>query len=399
MPKSEIIFFSDLHLDGHGSVRADRANEEIEKALEYLLEMLEPGHEYIVLCGGDVFDTPSPSEEARLVFRRFIYNTYKKLDCITGIVSGNHDTPISTTHPLVSTSYYPMQSPQVHLAVNSDTKVITCSAAVVFAASYSAMAYTPDNVIAQLRECSKYYNQENMLPVIFLTHGMLEGIAINQKYRAKDYDISADTMEEISKYCDMVLLGDYHKPVTIKDYAVPVMYAGSILAENYGESEYTHGYWRISIDGNTERIPTIVPAFETIEDSRVIIRKKITAREDVDKISTLPVDKDRRYSLEVQIEDPQLQIAKPHWVDCFSRKHKGHVSNDTKDMNKEYRNVARTKSIEGKLRHWLTLQGIEDQKQIESVLATRRESLAESKEDINVKSIYRQDVGTDRISI
>ena len=88
---------------------------------------------------------------------------------------------------------------------------------------------------------SKYPNKK----VIGLFHGTVVGCVMNNGYGA-DSGIDGNMFEG----CDIVLGGDIHKRQILKKKGVEIIYCGSFIQQNFGETLTQHGFLEINLDDN-----------------------------------------------------------------------------------------------------------------------------------------------------
>lgn len=73
--------------------------------------------------------------------------------------------------------------------------------------------------------------------IVGLYHGVINGAVLDNN-TVMDGGLSVDTFDG----CDMVMAGDIHKRQTLQRGNVPIVYPGSLIQQNYGESVSQHGF-------------------------------------------------------------------------------------------------------------------------------------------------------------
>ena len=78
--------------------------------------------------------------------------------------------------------------------------------------------------------------------IIGLFHGNLVGSTLSNGYMSEK-----GVSTEIFKGCDLALCGDIHKRQVINKFGVPIIYSGSLIQQNFGETVTQHGYTIVKI--------------------------------------------------------------------------------------------------------------------------------------------------------
>lgn len=82
--------------------------------------------------------------------------------------------------------------------------------------------------------------------IVGLFHGSIIG---SKLFNGFSSDVGCDGA--IFNGCDCVLAGHIHKPQEIKNNGVPIVYSGSLIQQNFGESVSKHGYYVWDIEQHT----------------------------------------------------------------------------------------------------------------------------------------------------
>ena len=87
----KIIHTSDWHI-GH-ALYGRKRNEEHEKFLAWLAELIRMRHADALIVAGDIFDSGSPGGSAEQLYYDFLTSIIKSECASVVIISGNHDSP------------------------------------------------------------------------------------------------------------------------------------------------------------------------------------------------------------------------------------------------------------------------------------------------------------------
>lgn len=238
----KVIFtIADVHIPNYIGITECLAqlNELCEniqnKASEYEYEEIR-----ILLLGDLVHNKNNISNELMYAASSFIkkLNKIGKVICITG----NHDIVLNnmnrldTINTIFSLSNFENATLlDRDLNFNSglfiDENVVWCLYSI-----YDNYA-TPHPEVDKVHHSDKIY--------IGLFHGNIVGSALSNGFTSEK-----GISREIFNGCDIVLCGDIHKRQIIKYNGIDIIYSGSVIQQNFGESVTQHGYGMLMIEDN-----------------------------------------------------------------------------------------------------------------------------------------------------
>ncbi|OFZ21414.1 MAG: hypothetical protein A2202_05575 [Bdellovibrionales bacterium RIFOXYA1_FULL_36_14] len=290
----KIIHTSDWHL-GKKLFKIDRLDEQ-KLFLDWLSEFIISSGIDILLVSGDVFDSPTPSNESVKIYFDFLKNLSTKSKCLTYIIAGNHDSGKF------------LEAPKEIL---KDLNVLVCG----------KLAWTEHNVLSPEHKATLKYNDleinlvlipyfrsheilnlnsltfdtqednqsdnfgihhrfdelfKNLLPEkapnqfnILLLHHLLEGYELS----GSEQIIHLSGIEGFKKklfvpYFDYVALGHIHKTMNFKCDQCQICYCGAPLKYRFDEFNQKHvtlltlDYQNQTMQSQKELIP--VPTFRDI---------------------------------------------------------------------------------------------------------------------------------------
>lgn len=238
----KVIFtIADVHIPNYIGITECLAqlNELCEniqnKATEYEYEEIR-----ILLLGDLVHNKNNISNELMYAASSFIkkLNKIGKVICITG----NHDIVLNnmnrldTINTIFSLSNFE-NATLLDRALNFnsglfiDENVVWCLYSI-----YDNYA-TPHPEVDKVHHSDKIY--------IGLFHGNIVGSALSNGFTSEK-----GISREIFNGCDIVLCGDIHKRQIIKYNGIDIIYSGSVIQQNFGESVTQHGYGMLIIGDN-----------------------------------------------------------------------------------------------------------------------------------------------------
>lgn len=232
----KIIHTADIHIPNSMDVLP------YEDMIKYFLRAvvdevkgLEPEEARVVLCGDIFHSKVQASNEARSCFTTLL-NMLNQI-CPTIIVAGNHDCILSNLKRVDSiTPIFEIDG--VYPNVTYIDRFC----------EYRSGVLEDDNVCWALYSQFDDFRQPEGLDgigdgktIIGLYHGSIPGASNDMGY-VFDKGISLSEFEP----CDLVMCGHIHKYQTIsyrtEGKNVPVVYAGSLFQQDYGENIHPHGY-------------------------------------------------------------------------------------------------------------------------------------------------------------
>jgi len=223
-----LIHLADIH------VRTYRFHDEYEEVFENLYEKcreLTKDYEYnevrIVIVGDILHQKITISNESLLVVSKF----FRKLSEIAPlvVVAGNHDllennierldsiTPVIELLDSDKIKYY--KEKKCYL----DDNIVWCN--------YSIFEH---NERPDIESARTEYGDDKTYVGLF--HAPIIGAKTDL-----GYTFDSGTRVDFFSGCDMVLLGDIHKQQKL-DFDIPVVYVGSLVQQDFGESVSNHGF-------------------------------------------------------------------------------------------------------------------------------------------------------------
>lgn len=237
----KIIGIADVHIPNYKGI--NEYCEHLDKLVQDLKKEIEndnPSEVRIVLLGDLIHNKNNISNELILLASNFI-SELEKL-CKVIVIAGNHDLVLSNKSRLDTiTTIFRVSNFENSIFLDEEL-------------DYKSGCLCDENIVWSLFSIYDNYNMSNLSLIkqdyqnnllIGLFHGNLVGSTLSNGY-ASESGISMD----IFNGCDIVLCGDIHKRQILKNNGIPIIYAGSLIQQNYGESVSQHGYVVVKIDEN-----------------------------------------------------------------------------------------------------------------------------------------------------
>ena len=212
---------------------------------------MSPEEVRIIICGDLVHSKNLVTNELNVFASTFLrqLSEIAKVICI----AGNHDMVESNT-ARVDTLSGLFQTAQFENAIFLDM-ALDYESGVVYDDNITWALYSFFNdFCAPDIDSAKEYAPNNK--IIGLFHGMIVG---SKLYNGFVSDCGSDC--SLFEGCDAVMAGHIHKRQTIKYKNCDVVYAGSPIQQNYGESLTQHGYVIWNIDDLTHEYVDISSDF------------------------------------------------------------------------------------------------------------------------------------------
>ena len=242
MDIKKIIHISDIHI--MNLKRHDEYSLIFDKFYNSLKEECN-GYKYgevkLVIAGDTVHQKITISNELYLMVSSFLRTVSEILPTI--IIAGNHDLlennsdRVDTITPIVK-----MLSLKTLLYMDMDL-------------GYKSGYIVDNNIVWVLYSIFDNYMSPNIeeiklknpnKKIIGLFHGPLTGsIASN------GYEVQNGYNENMFYGCDFVLAGDIHKRQEINYKGTKIVYCGSFIQRDYGETVGEHGYLSWNVDNST----------------------------------------------------------------------------------------------------------------------------------------------------
>lgn len=237
-----IIQVADVHIRNvlRHEEYAQQLNAFIDK-VEKIVEPYEKDEIRIVICGDLVHQKNNISNELMSFTSAFIRDLEEIAPVV--VISGNHDLMESNTSR-TDTITALFETAAFQNANFLDSILGYDSGYVVDEnitwAVYSIFAdYRKPNVEEARKE-----NPNNI--VIGLYHGTIIGCKLPNGYTM---DVGNDV--DIFDGCDMVLAGHIHKKQEVMRGNIPIVYPGSLIQQDFGETISEHGFYVWNLEKNT----------------------------------------------------------------------------------------------------------------------------------------------------
>lgn len=239
----KIYQIADVHIPTYRRLEMynDQINELIKNINKDVTESgLEPEEIRIVICGDLVNSKNNVTNELNVFTSLFI----RKLSQIAKVIciAGNHDM-VESNSSRVDTITAIFESAQFDNAVFLDLE-LGYESGIVFDENVTWALYSfyqdyqrPDIESARLE------HPENK--VLGLYHGQVVGTKLYNGFIADDGQDAG-----VFSGCDYVLAGHIHKRQSIKKGDCEIVYAGSVIQKDFGESVTQHGYVIWDLDKN-----------------------------------------------------------------------------------------------------------------------------------------------------
>lgn len=230
----KIIHFADLHIPNDEKERP--YGKMIKSLLKQVITEVKKGNpeETRIVIAGDVFKNKiRTTNEAKIIFHELL-NVLNKV-CRTYVFAGNHDmlennldrtdsiTPTFTIDNVYDNVVFLDRELEYKSGLYEDNNVIF-----MLFSMFDDFAKPESDGI---REANKDKR------IIGLYHGDMVG-TVTDVGRMSDAGIDANVFKD----CDCVMAGHIHKYQTLKKNGVPIVYAGSVFQQDFGENTTGHGF-------------------------------------------------------------------------------------------------------------------------------------------------------------
>lgn len=266
----KIVHIADLHFRTYK--RHQEYKEQSEKFFKEVDDLLKEynGDEIRIAILGDlVHQKITISNELSMIMSWFLNECASR--CKTIIIPGNHDLLENNTDRLDSITpiVEMMRNKNIVYLKNSichlDDNVVWCP--------YSMIEHNNRPNIEDFRD--EYGNSKTF---VGLFHGALSGSRTDL-----GFDIEGGDLTQFENL-DIVLLGDIHMRQKLSYKGIPIVYSGSLIQQDFGESHKGHGYliWDLGTKEYTEHdisndygfYTFKVSSLEDIEDNKEVLVNK-----------------------------------------------------------------------------------------------------------------------------
>ena len=243
----KIVHTSDWHL-GKKLYKKDRIIEQ-EKFLSWLCEYLITKKIDILLVAGDVFDVPSPPNEAVNLYYDFLEELTSKSDIQIHIISGNHDSSSFLNAPKkilkkfnikIFTSFSSKYEDTTTCFEKDNKKVEIKS--IPYFRSYnlnkeidkSIVDLTKEDYLDLLQETCSNWKYKNSFKIIQSHHAFGDFLTSESEHVLNLAGLESIPLGIITQHTDYVALGHIHKPQRLSTQK-EVNYCGSPIPLRFSE--------------------------------------------------------------------------------------------------------------------------------------------------------------------
>lgn len=258
-----VIHMADIHI--RNTSRHEEYAETFEKlidSIESRLEGLEYGEARIVIAGDIVHQKNVVTNELYTLVPKFLRELEKLAPVV--VIAGNHDLSEYNKDKQDTISGI------FEAAEFENTTFIDSSL------GYESGCVDDDNITWAVYSIYDKGNRPEIKrpkgnKVVGLFHGMVSGCVLDNGSKSQD-GVDGGMFEG----CDCVMAGDIHKRQVMDVGGVKLVYPGSLIQQNYGESVSGHGYcvWKVG--------KTMVSEFVDIPSDYGLYKFTITSENDID---------------------------------------------------------------------------------------------------------------------
>lgn len=265
-----VIQVADIHV--RNMMRHEEYVEQFENFIESCRDVIKKGkyekdEVRILICGDLVHQKNTISNELITLISVFI----RKLEDVAKVLvyTGNHDLVVNNLGRMDT------------LTAVFDTAGFDNAVLLDQLTDYESGTMVDDNIIWALYSIHDDYRRPDIESakeeapdniVVGLFHGPVIGSQVNNG-TIMESGIDGDVFEG----CDVVMAGDIHKRQILKKKGVQIVYPGSLIQQNFGETVTQHGYavWDL-----TKKV--IKPKFIDLDTTYGLYDFSIESVEDVD---------------------------------------------------------------------------------------------------------------------
>ena len=231
----KIIACSDIHIRNLKRLEEtyDMLSNFIEKCFHFKNENQLQTEEMRIVVAGDIFENKiTVSNEANLAVSWFL-NKLSEV-CKVIVICGNHDFLMNNKARVDSLT------PVISIANNEEIMYLDAHT------DYMSGCIIDDNIVWSLFSSFDDFNKPDIEWIksqyddktyVGLIHADING-AVSHTNRVTENGLDAGVFEGL----DFVIAGHIHKHQEIKRNGVKVVYCGSLVQQNNGESVFGHGY-------------------------------------------------------------------------------------------------------------------------------------------------------------
>lgn len=233
----KIVHIGDLHFKTYK--RHQEFREQFQKLFDYIKTLREE-YSYdelrIAICGDIVDQKINISNELTLILAWF-FNEVTKY-CPVVMIAGNHDFLENNKDRVDSLTPVIQLLGKENLFYLKESKCMVDDNIV-----WCPYSMFEDNKRPDIEEYKEKFGGEKKL--IGLYHGPLFGSTTDMGFAVEGHELS------IFEGLDYVLCADIHKRQVLSYNKIPIVYCGSFLQLNYGETVGNHGFLVWDVDSGT----------------------------------------------------------------------------------------------------------------------------------------------------
>lgn len=240
----QIIQIADVHL--RCIQRMEEYTEQLTKLLDKIQEITRPFKKEevrIVICG-DLLHQKNTLSPELIVFASTFIRQLEEFGKVI-VIAGNHDLIVSN------------QSRKDAITAIFETASFDNTYFLDYELDFQSGCVVDENITwavysiynDYLRPDIETHKESHPNNKIYgLYHGMIVGAQMNNGQVA---DSGVD--KNIFQGCDVVLAGDIHKRQSIKRGKTEIVYSGSLIQQNFGETITQHGFEVWDVDSNSHQ--------------------------------------------------------------------------------------------------------------------------------------------------
>jgi hypothetical protein len=221
-----LIHISDIH------IRLSSRFEEYQSVFDRFVESIKDVKNALIVCTGDLFHQKNELTPDCIMFSiKFLRDISKYHKVI--LIPGNHDFLMNNFHKCDTITSILSERDLTNVDFLRDSGEYRYDNIIFIHNSL----WNPDN--SEWIDATTVHKNETDT-IVSLYHGQVSGCKTQLGYTLKD-TISTNNFEG----SDIVLLGDIHKHQFLQEN---MAYAGSMISQNFGETDDEHGYllWKVA---------------------------------------------------------------------------------------------------------------------------------------------------------
>lgn len=229
----KIIHVSDIHI--RNFLRMEEYGEQLTKFIELCKQIAEPykREEIRIVITGDLIHQKNTISPELFAFTSTFIRQLEEIANVI-VIAGNHDLVVNNT------------SRKDAITSLFETASFDNSFLLDYELDYKSGYVIDDNVTWALYSIYDDFQKPNIEQaraecpsnkVIGLYHGEIVGSTLNNG-TVVDYGLNRDAFDG----CDCAMIGHIHKRQCIKNGDIDILYPGSLIQQDYGETVTQHGF-------------------------------------------------------------------------------------------------------------------------------------------------------------